>query len=779
MNATNYQLNRRTLACAMNKKKTVLSPTWLALAVLPASLALAQAQPAQETHSGSATPQPPATQLNASHASASDADSRNKQRGVAAATLPAVTVTSTSQEWQSPPGYVAQRSATATKTDTRLAHTPASISTITRTQMDEQAVHSVAQALRYTPGVVAEARSSVRYDTVFLRGFGGFGQTANYVGYLDGLRLPRGLSYLVPGVDAWALERIDVVRGPNSVLYGQVNPGGLVNLVGRRPVFETVRELRLRAGNLGLRELAADLGGVMDAHGTLAWRLTALARDGESASGLPERRYLLAPALTWRAQPHTTLTLQAWLQRDPQSGDYNGLPAHGTLLPHALGRIPHNLFTGEPAFERFERNQNALGWRLEHRFHDGLSLLHQGRWLSADSRYRNVSAALLNPARSILMRQASAADEDLHGLSTDTQLRWQWHTGALRHTLLAGLDWQRSRANRQLGSGKPGLPLDFLQPRYGVAVPLPAFNTDSQRRQSQFGLYLQDQMQWGPWLAQLGLRRDRASHHDRITRLPAGTLTRHDQIDRKTSISASLMYRSASGLSPYVSYATSFEPTTAINLHGAPFQPGTAKQIELGAKYQPDGAPWLLSAAAYELTRRNVLTKDPTPGAPANKQIQTGEVRVRGLELEGRTEWAHNLSAIASLSWLDAQVTRSHIPGEQGKTPVAVPRLSASAWLDWRLLQGHLGLSAGVRRSSATWADVANTLKVPAHTLLDVGLRYDLGHWRGDLAGVQLALNVSNLSDKRYLASCAPAGVGIGCFAGPGRRWTASVRYAW
>ncbi|THU05103.1 TonB-dependent siderophore receptor [Lampropedia puyangensis] len=693
--------------------------------------------------------------------------------------LPAVTVKPTGQDWESPPGHIAERSATATKTDTRLGDTAASISVVTRDQMRDQAVTSTAQALRYSPGVVAEARASARYDTVFLRGFGGFGQSANYVNYLDGLRLPRGLSYLVPSIDPWALERIDLVRGPNSVLYGQASPGGLVNQVTRRPVFEHVRELQLSAGNHNLRQASIDLGDAVNADGTLAWRLVALTRDAKSTSGLTERRHLLAPALTWKPQAETELNIQAYLQRDPHAGDYNGLPAHGTLLPHPLGRIPYDLVTTEPAFERFDRTQNSLSWRLDHAFSDTLHLRHQGRWLSADSQYRNISAALLNPANSILLRQASAADEDLDGLNTDTQLRWRVRTGQVQHTLLAGLDWQRSKATRQLGSGAPGMPLDFLNPTYGIDVAIPAFTSDAQRRQTQLGVYLQDQLELGAWLAQVGLRQDRARNTDDVTVLTSGVHTQLRQRDSKLSGSASLMYRFSNGLSPYFSYSTSFEPTTAINLNGDPFKPSTARQLELGAKFQPAQQGLLLSAAVFELERRNVLTKDPTPGVPATQQIQTGEIRVRGAEFEGRAELTPRLDAIGSLTWLDAKVTRSHVDGEQGNSPVGVPQRTASAWLDWRVLPGQLGLSIGARHVSSSRADVQNTLRVPGYTLLDLGVRYELGHLQPALSGMQLALNVSNATNKQYLAACAPAGVGTGCFVGTQRQWTATLRYLW
>lgn len=693
--------------------------------------------------------------------------------------LEPVTVRSTREEWESPPGYLARRSATATKTDTRIADTPASISVVTRAQMDDQAAASVAQALRYTPGVVAEVRSSPRYDTVFMRGFGGFGQTSNYVGYLDGLALPRGLSYLIPGIDPWTLERIDVIRGPNSVLYGQVNPGGLVNQISRRAAPGVSREVQIGFGTHGLRQAGIDLGGDFGAQGEWSWRLVGLARESRGDSGLKQERQLLAPSLTWRPQAGTSLTLQAFVQRDPETGDYNGLPAQGTLLPHPLGRIPLDLFTGEPSFERFSRDQRSIGWLLTHDFSESLTLQHKLRYLSADSQYRNVSGALLNPANSVLMRQASAADETLHGLATDTQLRWRFGSDALRHTLMAGLSWQRASASRLLGAGAPGMPLDFLNPVYGITVPTPAFTTDSHRRQTQTGLYLQDQVEAGPWLLQLGARHDRVRTDDEVTTLATGAVAPIAQRDGKTSFNVSAMYRMPSGWSPYVSYSTSFEPTTAVNLYGDPFQPSTARQAEAGVKFQPQGRPWLVSAALFELTRRNVLTKDPTPGAPPARQIQTGEVRVRGLELEARADLSRSLNAIAALTLLDPQVTRSNVAGEQGHLPVAVPERTAALWLNQRLLGGTLGLSAGVRHVAASWADVANTLRVPGYTLVDLGLRYDLGHLQPAWQGVELSVNASNVADKRYLASCAPAGTGTGCFAGPQRHVTAHLRYQW
>lgn len=694
--------------------------------------------------------------------------------------LQTITVTNDRDSaWESADGYVTTRSEAATMTDTPLIDTPASVSVVTRDEMDAQGVQTVSQALRYVPGVLSESRASARYDSVFMRGFGGFGQTTNFVQYLDGLKLPRGLSYLVPSIDPYLLERIDIVRGPNSVLYGQVNPGGLVNQITRHARFEDINEAFVTLGTNKRKATGFDFGRVLDENNTLSGRITGVIRDGDSQSGLDERRYAIAPSLTWQPDAATTLNISAWLQNDPEGGDYNGIPGLGTLLPHKLGKISYDAFIGEPDFEKFKRDIRSVAYLFSHDFSDDLSFRQNVRYTYGKSEYRNVSGALLSNSSPFILRQATAADETMHGFSADQQLRWGFDTGAARHTVLGGFDYQYGDADRLIGFGSPGFPLNFLNPVYGVHIPTPAFSTDSRRKQSQFGFYVQDQIEWDNWVAQVGVRHDMVKTEDRVTTLATGARTLSEQDDDATTYKFGLLHHFDNGFAPYVSYSTSFEPTTSVNLYGDPFVPSTARQWEVGVKYEPEAFHGLFTLSYFDLTRNNVLTKDLRPGAPSNAQIQTGEIRVKGIEFEARTEWTQNFSTIATATRLMSEVTSSNTPGEEGNQPVGVPETMASLWAEHKFLDGSLSLAAGVRYMGSTWADVTNTVEVPAVTLVDAAIRYDLGHADPALDGMMLSVNGSNLLNRKYLSSCTASSTGLGCFAGPGREVSFTLSRKW
>lgn len=701
--------------------------------------------------------------------------------------LESITVTDTRPSaWQSPPGIVGTRSASATKTDTRLLHTPASVSVITQDQMQGQGTQTVAQALRYTPSAYTESRISPRYDSLFLRGFGGFGQNSNYIHHLDGQRLPRGLSYLIPNIDPYLLERIDVVRGSNSVLHGQINPGGMVNQITKRAHFSPRREIAVKAGTQDQRFVGFDinqpLGSETDA--TTALRLNGLYRSSTSESGIDAKRYAIAPSFTWQPSSQTEFTLHALAQRDPDGGDYNALPAYGTLFHNPAGNVARSTFLGDQAFERFDRRTHLVGYRFSHRWNDNLSLQHNLLYSHARSSFRNTSVR--NYARGTTWgRIATASDEKLRGLNSDVQLRLRFDTGPVRHTVNVGLDYQHTRAERLIGNG-PAAPVNTHHPRASDGLTrTPAFQTDSQRRQRQWGVYVQDQIEAGQWLAQLGVRHDRVHTDDHILNLQSSRVQQDShQRDRKTTYQAGLMYRASNGLTPYISYATSFEPTTAANRFGDPFAPTTAKQWEAGLKYQPETLNALFTAAAFDLTRNNVLTKDVRPGANPSAQIQTGQVRVKGLELEARADWTPHLSTITSLTWLQPKVSRSNIAAEAGKVPVGVPRHMAALWGQYALLNDQLKLSAGVRHVGGSYADIANTLKTPAHTLIDLGAQLDLGHFNTHLRGLTASLNVHNLTDKQHYSACVSSAAtatafNTNCFPGSRRSVVLGLNYNW
>lgn len=288
-------------------------------------------------------------------------------------TLPAVRVSAQAErETATGPvsGYVARRTATATKTDTLLAEAPQSVSVITRDQMEAQNAQSVSDAVRYSAGVMAEANGpDPRADVITIRGFNAGMRSS----FRDGLR-----DYAFNGqggvvIEAYGLERIDVLRGPSSVLYGQGDAGGTVNLVSKRPTATPQAEGQLQFGSYGRRQGAFDLGGpVGDDHAPWRYRVVALARTSDTQiDHVTDNRVYLAPSMHWEPSAATQLTLLADYQKNRRGQGYQALPRVGTLVPNAQGQtLPSSAFAGEPGFDRFDQQRASLGYQFEHQQND-------------------------------------------------------------------------------------------------------------------------------------------------------------------------------------------------------------------------------------------------------------------------------------------------------------------------------------------------------------------------------------------------------------------------
>lgn len=687
-------------------------------------------------------------------------------------TLPTITVEGQAERANGPvQGYVARQSASGTKTDTPLIETPQFISVVPRAQLEDQAVSTVSGALRYTPGVVPEVRpTSGRYDSIVMRGFGGGGTDANYVNFLDGLRVARGINYLVPTIEPYGLERIEVVRGPASVLYGQINPGGLVNLVSKRPTAEPYREINLQFGTQARKQIGFDLSGPADPEGRFLYRLTGLYRDADTqVHHTHEQRIYLAPSFTWRPTADTSLTVFGKYQYDPDGGYYGLLPALGTVTPSPVfGRIRTSFFAGEPSYERYSRHLASIGYAFEHRFNDVWSVRQNLRYVDAAQTFGTSSIASVSG--SILNRRSVYSQERLRSLAVDSQAEARFSTGALSHTLLFGTDYQQGLSDTGYGVGTAP-PINYLNPVYGQTIAMPRLDwTDQYQR--QLGFYAQDQIKLDRWIFVVGGRFDTAQN----TLIPRTTGQRTVQADTATTGRAAVLYRFDNGIAPYASISTSFEPTGGMTFAGEPFRPSTGRQYEVGVKYQPDGWRGLVQAAFFDLTRQNVLTPDP---AHIGFNLQIGEVRVRGVELEARGEITDNLSVIASYAYTDARVTRTTNLASLGKRPVTVPEHTASLWAKYAVLDGALnGLSfgAGIRYASATAGDAANTISVPAYAVVDAMLSYDFGRSRPELKGLSLQVNAHNLFDREFVSGCFAA---MQCAYGLRRTVTAGLTYRW
>lgn len=673
-------------------------------------------------------------------------------------------------------GVVITQSAVGTKTGAALTEVPQAISVVGRTQMDQQKAQTVAQALKYTPGVFADSRADGLFDGLWIRGFGGFGGLANFNKLLDGLPMQSGQYLATPAVDAYLLDQVEVLKGPASVLYGQASPGGVVNLVSKRPTDTPLHEIELQTGSRGERQIATDQGGALDADGVWSYRLTALSRRADTQiDHTEEQRIAIAPSLTWRPDDDTSLTLLSSYQHDPSSYYTGWVPATGSALG-GLPRISRSYNPGEPSVDAYDREQTMFGYQFEHRFNDIWTFRQNARYMDLNSEYKGFMVNYVNPFSTTageLNRLADHSIEKQQTFNLDNQLQASFDTGALQHTLLMGLEYDQGKSSMRFGRSYSVTGISYLNPVYdaNAAAQLPALTSHTVQKPVQTGLYLQDQIKLDRWTFLAGLRQDwaRSRTEDRVAD------SHSSQKDQDLTGRLGVVYAFDNGLSPYASYSTSFEPVVGTDAQGQAFKPTKGEQYEVGIKYQPPGWDSFVTLSAYQIKQKDVRTADPDN---ALYYVQTGEVRVRGAELEGRANLTEQLSVLAGYSVLDPEVTRDTTASNVGNRPVSVPLSQASLWVDYALRGGFEGMSigAGVRHIGKSYGDTANDFSVDPYTLIDAAVRYDLQKAAPALKGWSVAINVNNLNDKHYVASCFSAG---GCFYGPERTTLASLKYSW
>lgn len=700
---------------------------------------------------------------------------------VAAVTLEALSVEGRGERGDGPVhGYVARRSLSGTKTDTPVAETPQSIAVVGRQQMDDQQARSVAEALNYTPGIFTAYRgaSNVR-DEMFVRGF-------YYVPrYLDGMLLGGDEDYAK--INPYLLERVELLSGPSSVLYGQANPGGVVNLVSKKPLFSApLRETWLTLGSRSYLEGAFDVSDRVVGTDALAFRIVGTGLSTHLQEHFTQQQGLaIAPSLSWAPDAGTTLTLLSGYQWEPNFGYRNFLEADGTIRPIArYGFVPRDFFVSDPHFERAERSQAWIGYELEHRASDAVTLRQKLRYYGVDylQHTLNWGRTGLDPAtgaKTRVSRGASGGTDAWGTLTNDNQVELKLATGPVEHTLLAGLDYRDRERKLQWGFNRTDVPaISLASPVYGYDFSRLVLSPDQDTRvsASQAGLYLQDQATLGDLHLLTGLREDWAK--TALTERVTPGVKRKD--DSAFTYRVGALYTLPMGLAPYASYATSFEPTLEAPPPGKePFKPVTADQFEGGIKFAPDGTHMLLTAAYYDIWQQNVVQRIFTPFYGARVAQQIGAIHNRGVELSAQAEITRNLSLIANYSHIESVIVRTGVTEERGRTPARIPADMAALWVkyafDSGILRG-LTLGAGVRHLGTSWGDNANTFRVPAYTLVDAMLAYDLGVLNRRYEGASLQLNAKNIGDVTYTASCASKSA---CFYGEGVTVTGALNVRW
>ncbi|HAZ3898905.1 TPA: ferrichrome porin FhuA [Escherichia coli] len=696
--------------------------------------------------------------------------------------------------WGPAATIAARQSATGTKTDTPIQKVPQSISVVTAEEMALHQPKSVKEALSYTPGVAVGTRgASNTYDYLIIRGFAADGQSQN--NYLNGLKM-QGNFYNDAVIDPYMLERAEIMRGPVSVLYGKSSPGGLLNMVSKRPTTEPLKEVQFKAGTDSLFQTGFDFSDALDDDGVYSYRLTGLARSANAQQkGSEEQRYAIAPAFTWRPDDKTNFTFLSYFQNEPETGYYGWLPKEGTVEPLPNGkRLPTDFNEGAKN-NTYSRNEKMIGYSFDHEFNDTFTVRQNLRFaqnkvsqksvygygMCSDPLYTKDQEALkASPCLSIpqsqwghtLTRQYVIDNEKLENFSVDTQLQSKFATGSVEHTLLTGVDFMRMRNDIDSWFGYAGsvapsdiYNLDRSDFDFG-AHPNPSGPYRVLLKQKQTGLYVQDQAQWDKVLVTLGGRYDWADQSS--FNRDYGNKSERD--DKEFTWRGGVNYLFDNGVTPYFSYSESFEPASQTDANGDLFAPSKGKQYEVGVKYVPEDRPIVVTGALYQLTKTNNLMADPNGSLFS---VEGGEIRARGVELEAKAALSASVNVVGSYTYTDAEYTTDTT--YKGNTPAQVPKHMASLWADYTFFDGPLSgltLGTGGRYTGSSYGDPANSFKVGSYTVVDALVRYDLA--RVGMAGSNVALHVNNLFDREYVASCFNT---YGCFWGAERQVVATATF--
>lgn len=638
----------------------------------------------------------------------------------------------------------------STKLNTPLIETPRSISVVTQEQIKTQSPKSIEQALAYTSGVLTETSGGGdnRMSGAIIRGF-----SDGSAYYKDGLKQLAAGSYGSWNDPIDELESIEVVKGPASVYYGQGRPGGVINVVSKRPSVDHVNSVGVSYGRYDRAEVTADLGGSLSENNDVLYRVNVLGREAHARTvGSQDDRFSIAPSVLWNISGKTKLTLLGQFSRE-RGTPKTWWPSH-FVYPQVLD-LPASRTAGDPGFDYFNRNTKSIGYQFEHETASGWRLQQNVRYSEIDIDYAHIYAYQVAADSRSVLRGSLAQVTNGKTVALDNRAERDFQWGDLHHTLSLGVDVLKYKERTDLGFGDaPNL--DMYDPVYGQHIDRPQTdrsNTDL----NQIGVYTMNQLKLGQWVGNLSLRHDMA-------RIKQTSTTQPRVKDESTTGSAGLLYLFDNGLAPYVSYATSFDPIPGRQFDGTPFKPREGEQYELGLKYQPPGAKAFITAAVFEINQTNVTTADPDH---PRFSVQTGEVRSRGFELEGKAELTRELGLLANYTYVDPKTVKSNNPLEIGRQSVQTVKNSAAMWLDYRPVElPGLMLAGGVRYrgkaffgKSATGGDYYDK----PFTLVDAAVAYETRQYR-------VALNVNNLFNKKYFTST---------FRGASREAMLSLNYYW
>ncbi|WP_163272178.1 TonB-dependent siderophore receptor [Chelativorans alearense] len=648
-------------------------------------------------------------------------------------------------------GYVAKEDRIGTKVDTPISEIPQAISVVTQDQIEDQKPRTLNETLGYTASTNPNSFGfDSRYDAFYLRGF-----PAYYNGlFRDGLRQYNGPSAWFK-TEPYGIEGLTVLKGPASSLYGVSGPGGIVNLVTKRPKDEQFREIEFLGGTHDRYQTAFDLSGPANEEGTILYRLTGLGRLSDTElAGYPDDKFYLAPAITLKPDEDTKLTVLGEISRAVIGGTaffYN--PAYGEVS---------NIYEGDPAWNDFTGLQGRIGYEFEHRFNDLLAVRQNLRFNTVDADLEYSGHYPTGP--DVLARYWGHYKEDMKNFVVDNMAQFEFDTGSVSHVAVAGLDYGWS--DYEAYNGVSYTSVDDI-----AAMPL-AFS--GSQTMHQVGLYLHDQMQWN------GFTLFASGRYDWVeSRSTDYQLMETEQSDKEFSGRLGLSYRTEWGIIPYANYSTSFSPNLGLVYDSATDErrvarPTKGEQVEVGVKYEIPDYNAVLGAAYFNIDQTDGVVYDGTFDEGGNQRQRQLDLNAQGLELEATASFDNGLSLIASYTYMRMKIERG-AAGTEGNELSSTPNHILSLWAHYTFRDGPaagLGLGAGVRYVGESYGDDLNSFKNEDRVFVDAALSYDFGANNPKLEGLMLQVNAKNLFDERK-----PICTAGNCYWDEGRSIFGSLRY--
>lgn len=630
-------------------------------------------------------------------------------------------------------GYRATRSGTGTKTDTALRDSPQTINVVPRQvisdQQDLRLTDAVTNVSNVQPGSTVQGRS----QNYIIRGF------STQIFAVDGVLINPAIAFYPVERDLANAERVEVIKGPASVLYGRGDPGGVVNIVTRRPTLEPSGELTVLGGGFGLRRVQGSISSALLGSDTLAGRISFAAQEDPTFRNFGDNtnsRTFIAPAFSWTPSPDTRVYVNSEFANQHSQYDEGLIASRGRVPLDDVSR-----FYGTP-WSRYYGEINSTTLRIEHDVNENLTLrqIINGQW--GVFHVFASRATGLNAAGTSVTRREATVDSTFAAVDTQSEAVLKFDTFGLAHTALLGFEY--TNGFRHPYSQQGVLPsVSFLNPRFG-AIPVPvSLQADLKQKLELFGFYVQDQIALTPQLQLVvGARFDLGTQYY-FNRLPTSRTIPPEQELFGASPRVGLIYRPVDPLTFYASYATSFVPQTANVLNVVNPAPETGEQVEVGTRI--DILPTLtLSGAAFRITRENVAGNDPVN---TGFSVITGQQRSQGFEADLAGEILPGWSVIGGVGFLDARISRDAV-FPVGNRLVGVPSFSGSLWTTYEFREGWLhglGIGAGVSYVGQRFGDLNNTYTVGSYARVDAAAWYDFDErWR-------LSVNLRNLTDARYI----------------------------